>query len=72
MNSRVLANTGLIRLVVDKYHVKTPDTVIMADFNERLDRGDWTARERRRVIQYAIAYHHRNQQFYQDVMGGLW
>ena len=69
MNARVLANTGYIRMILDRYHVSESDDVIVADFTERLDKGDWNAHERRRVLQYAVAYHHRNRAFYARVMG---
>jgi hypothetical protein len=71
MNARVLANTGMIRMIVDRLHVSVSDDEIVADFNRRLDHGDWNAHERRRVIQYALAVHHTNQQLYRTVMRGF-
>jgi hypothetical protein len=76
MNSRVLVNTGAVRMIIDRLHMEpsrvgAQDAAIVADMNERLDPGEWTAHERRRLISYALAVHHRNQKLYRDVMRGM-
>lgn len=73
MNGRILTVRAEITHIVGRLHVGTADAAIVAEFEQRLRYAgaDWTARERRRIIQLALAEHHRNQRMYADVMGGL-
>lgn len=73
MNGRINAVRYDIDTIVGRLHVSTPDAVIIEEFEMRLrySGADWTARERRRIIQLAVAEHHRNRRLYADVMGGL-
>lgn len=72
MNGRIRAVRYDITAIVGRLHVGTPDAVVTAEFERRLNQPgrDWTARERRRIIQLGLAEHHRNARLYADIMGG--
>ena len=73
MNGRILAVRADITHIIGQKHVSTSDAVIVEEFKQRLKYAgaNWTKREKRRILQLALAEHHRNQRLYADVMGGL-
>lgn len=69
---RAIPRAG-IKMVIGRLHVGTPDAEIAADWERRCDEaklGDQsvtvTPYQRRRIIRYALAAHHANQQLCRD------
>lgn len=58
----------MIRYIVGKFHVGTPDSEIEADIRRRLvDAGTHQAIA---CVQFALDCHHENQELYRKVMSG--
>jgi hypothetical protein len=61
---------ALIRFIVDRIHVATPDDQVREDFLKRS--RVWRDEEAREaLVVYALAVHHSNYREYARVMGGM-
>lgn len=63
-----LYNMAQLRLIVDKFHVGTPDNEIEEVIRERTKK--WPVGQQNSAVKDAIKIHHRNIGLYRDVMGG--
>ncbi len=52
---------SMIRWHVGRLHIATSDDEIIADFTARFDKSSASDYQKRRIVQYALACHHRSQ-----------
>ena len=67
--SKPIVPKGFIGMIVDKYHVGTPDSEIEADIRQRATK--LPAIDAQKCVDYAIEHHHENGALYRLATGGL-